>query len=94
MNDTSIAEKDYFVAWILFFLCATVAGALAGAIFGGIAGFMLGASGVTDATTLQIAGGIMGFIVGLPISYLCFRFFVGKFIVKKLLDGIRTVETF
>ncbi|MEO0491637.1 MAG: hypothetical protein AAFX95_11010 [Cyanobacteria bacterium J06639_16] len=84
MNNKRLRESDYFVAWLLFFLAATIGGGVVGFIFGAIIGVILGISGVTDPNVLATAGGIIGFIVGIPVSYLSFRFFVGKFIVDKV----------
>lgn len=83
MKNVRLKETDYFVAWILFFLVSTIAGAVVGAIFGGIIGFILGAAGVS-LESIAVAGGIVGFIMGLPISYITFRLVVSKFIVGKI----------
>lgn len=78
-----LKETDYLVAWILFFLCATAGGFVAGAVAGGILGGILGAAGIS-LTTIKVVCGFAGFIIGVPISYLFFRVFVAHFIVRKL----------
>ena len=83
MKTPPLKELDYFVAWFLFFLCATVGGAVAGFIGGALIGGILGAAG-TKPEVIRAAGGVVGFIMAMPVSYLVFRFMVAKFIVSKL----------
>lgn len=83
MRTTQLKESDYFVAWILFFICAMVGGTIAGFIGGFVVGFVLGIFGV-GTTAIQAAGGLVGFLLALPVSYLLFRVIVAKFIVGKL----------
>ena len=78
-----LKETDYIKTWGLFVICATVGGFIAGAVVGGIAGAVLGAARVPIQTIRVVCGGL-GFIAGLPISYLFFRLFVSRFIVRKL----------
>ncbi len=77
-----IKESEYFVAWLVFWLCGTFGGFLIGAVAGGIVGFFLGAAGV-DLNKIKLICGGVGFIIGIPLSYILFRVFVGKMIVKK-----------
>ena len=83
MTTPQLKETDYLKAWALFTLCATVGGFLAGAVVGGILGGVLGAAGVS-IQAIKILCGAAGFIAALPISYLLFRLFVSRFIVRKL----------
>lgn len=92
MDRKPITEADYFVAWILFFLCATVSGAIVGAVCGAIMGVVFVASGIRDTDSLRLVGAVTGFVVSLPISYLFFRVFVGKLIVAKLLERMSAVQ--
>lgn len=81
--DKPLRETEYFVAWLLFFLLASVIGGLAGGFAGFIVGAVLGASG-TDPSVIALASGVVGFILGVPISYASFRIIVGSMVVKKL----------
>jgi ABC-type uncharacterized transport system permease subunit len=83
MNAPEITETDYLKAWAAFFFSAMIVGALAGAVAGGVLGGGLAVAGVS-IDTIKIAGGVAGFLIGLPISYFFFRFFVSHFIVRKL----------
>ncbi len=73
----------YFKAWLIFFAIATVGGGIAGGILGAILGLVLGLAGV-DLSMIKIAGGVVGFLVGVPISYFTFRWVVATFIVNPL----------
>lgn len=83
-TSTEISEMDYLKTWFLFFICATLGGAIVGGGVGGILGGFLGVAHVPIQTIRWICGGA-GFIVGLPISYAFFRLFVSRFIVRKLI---------
>src|SRR2546421_10582670 len=83
MTTPKLKESEYLVAWAIFFVCALVGGGVVGFILGAIAGVILAAVGVS-IETIPIITGILGFLISLPISYLCFRFVVGKFVVEKL----------
>lgn len=83
MNKSPLKESDYFIAWIIYFFASLFGGAIAGFFGGLIVGATMAAAGALSET-IRIGGAIAGFIVGLPVSYLCFRFIVGKFIVQKI----------
>ena len=83
MNTPELKEADYVKAWAAFFVSATVVGALGGAVAGGVIGGFLGVAGVAPGT-IKLAGAGVGFLVGLPISYFFFRFFVSHFLIRKV----------
>src|ERR1051325_2428950 len=83
MKKSSLKELDYLIAWVLFFICATVGGAVVGAIGGGVIGGVMGALHVSHQV-IRSVGVAVGFILGMPVSYLIFRFVVAKFIVEKV----------
>ena len=74
---------NYVKAWLLFFLIATVGGGVAGAIVGGICGAVLGIVGL-GIGMIKIVGAVMGFVVGVPISFFTFRWSVNEYIVKPI----------
>ena len=76
-------EPPYLKAWFLFFMVATLGGALAGGLLGGILGFLLATAGVAT-TTIGFIGTVAGFIIGLPISFFTFRWSVRRFILPSL----------
>ncbi len=92
MSETKLVkETEYLLAWFLFLVCASVVGAVAGFLAGGAAGFIVGfimvAAGYeVDANPMigMVAGGVAGFMVSIPVSYLFFRLFVAKIIVKRV----------
>jgi hypothetical protein len=83
MKKSSLQEADYLIAWVVFFLCATVGSAIVGFIGGGLIGGVLGMSGARPQM-IRVAGGIVGFVLSMPVSYVVFRFVVAKFIVEKV----------
>jgi uncharacterized membrane protein len=74
----------YIKSWLLFCLIATVGGGLLGAIIGAVLGAFLGAAGVSLASVGLICG-VVGFVVGLPISFFTFQWSVRTYIVNPLL---------
>ena len=83
MSTSPLKEFDYFIAWIIFHFAALIGGVILGAIGGAAIGVVLTVMGVSKEM-IVIAGAIVGFILGLPVSYLCFRLIVDKFIVQKI----------
>jgi hypothetical protein len=66
-------EFDYFKAWLMFFLIATVGGGILGLIIGSfLAAFFFGAGGMPLAQMTRILQ-VVGFIIAMPISYVTFR---------------------
>jgi hypothetical protein len=78
------SEISYLKSWFLFFLIATVGGGLFGMIVGAVLGFFLGASGV-PIQSIAIICGVIGFVIGLPISFYTFQWSVRTYIVNPLL---------
>ena len=78
-----MTTPKYFKAWIIFFLIATVGGALVGGVAGMFLGATLGVAGISIGM-IKVICGIAGFLLGIPISYFTFRWAVGEFIVKEL----------
>ena len=83
MKTNELKEIDYLKTWALITVCATVGGFIVGALVGGICGGILGGIGVS-IRTIKVICGVLGFVVGLPVSYFFFRLFVSRFIVQKL----------
>jgi putative flippase GtrA len=78
-------EFDYFKAWLLFFLIATVGGGILAMILGSFVAAFLGAGGMPLAQMTRILQ-IIGFVIAIPISYLTFRAVVGKYLFPKIED--------
>ncbi len=83
-----LREFDYFKAWLLFFLVGTVGGGLAGLVLGSFLAAFLGAAGIPAAQMTRVLQ-IIGFLIGLPISYVTFRAVIGKYLLPKLWDDDR-----
>jgi mannitol-specific phosphotransferase system IIBC component len=74
----------YFKSWLLFFLVATIGGAVVGGVLGAIIGAILGLNQV-PLERIPIITGAVGFLIGIPISFFTFRWAVRTWIVEPLL---------
>ena len=83
MTAKPLKESDYFIAWLLFTIIATVGGIIAGGIVGTSLGMIFNRIEASDQTIL-IVGVVAGYIVATTASYLAFRLVVRHQIVKKL----------
>jgi hypothetical protein len=81
-----LKEFDYFKAWLLFFVIGTVGGGLVGLVIGSFLAAFLGAGGMPDAQMTRVLQ-IVGFVIGIPISYVTFRAVIGKYLFPKLWDN-------
>jgi hypothetical protein len=79
-------QPPYFRAWIIFFLVATVGGAIAGAVAGGILGMIMAMMGA-KGQVITYGGALIGFLVGMPISFFTFRWTITSFIIPALQEG-------
>jgi hypothetical protein len=86
-----LKEFDYFKAWLLFFLIATVGGGIVGLIIGGFLAAFFGAGGMPLEQMTRILQ-VVGFVIAIPISYITFRAVVGKFLLPKLWDNDEPAE--
>ena len=78
-----ITEADYFITWLVFTLIYLVVSTAIGFVSGFLIGLILNAMGASVRLITTITG-VVGFLVGLPISYVIFRFVVAHFIGKKI----------
>jgi hypothetical protein len=76
-------EFDYFKAWLLFFLIATVIGGGIGMVIANSVAAFLAAQGM-PLRVLAILLQILGLVIAMPISYLTFRGVVGKYLFPKI----------
>lgn len=86
-NETNMkepSELDYFKAWLLFFIIATVIGGALGMVIGSALGAVLSARGM-PIRGLAIVLQIVALVIAMPISYLTFRLVVGKYLFRKIL---------
>ena len=71
----------FFKAWLLFYLLAAVVGAGVGFVAGMITAIALNVAEVAEADIL-IACQVLGFVVSLPVSYVCYKWSVQKYLLK------------
>ncbi len=77
-------RPNYLKSWFLFFLVATLSGAIAGGLLGIVNGAVMGASGVALERIVLISK-IVGFVVGIPISFFTFRWSVRTYIIDPMM---------
>jgi hypothetical protein len=83
MTTSKLREIDYLKAWAFFWILSTVGGFIVGLVAGAMLGFVLGGLGVQMHTIKVLCGGL-GFLLGIPVSYLLFQFSIRKFLLPKL----------
>jgi membrane associated rhomboid family serine protease len=69
----------YFKAWITFFLITSAVGLFVGGMLGGFLGITLSLAHVSLGVIKAVAA-ILGFLIGIPISYYTFRWVVSELI--------------
>ena len=74
-------EGEYFVAWLLFFVCVSIAGTLAAGAIGAGAAAILRTPGAAPPYGVYIFAGL-SFIVTTCLSYVFFRFFVKRLVSR------------
>ncbi len=76
----------YFKAWLIFAISSTALALGVGAAAGFVVGAALGIAGVGVAQ-IQTIGSILGFVVGLVVSFLMFRWVIDRFIVPAVISS-------
>ncbi len=84
-----VSETEYFVAWLVLYLGGAIGGLILGGIAGGMVGVVLGSAGV-ELSIIEWIAGIVGFVIGVALSYVLFRWLVASMIVKKAEARVRT----
>jgi hypothetical protein len=83
MTTSKLKELDYLKAWAVFWVLSTVGGAVIGFVAGAMLGFVLGGLGFHTRTIAIVCGGL-GFVLGIPLSYVLFQFSIRMFLIPKL----------
>ena len=76
-------EGDYFVAWLLFFVCVSISTSLASSAIGVGTAAILRTSGSSPLPAVYVIGGI-SFLLGACLSFFFFRLFT-----KRLVSRVR-----
>ncbi|HEX7272592.1 MAG TPA: hypothetical protein VF420_10625 [Casimicrobiaceae bacterium] len=74
-------EGDYFVAWLLFFLCASATGSLVSSLIGAGTAAILRTPGWTPAYGVYVIAGFSFFLSGC-LSYVFFRLFARRLVSR------------
>lgn len=80
-----LKESDYFKAWFLFFLIATVLSGIFSMAVGSSVGAVLSTRGM-PVRELALVLQLVALVIAMPISYLTFRAVVGKYLFPKLAE--------
>ncbi|HYH43947.1 MAG TPA: hypothetical protein VD867_18405 [Burkholderiales bacterium] len=75
-------ERDFVKAFLALLLAGFLGGVVAGMVFGGIFGAIGAFTG--SMAMVQIVAPVLSGLAGLALSYMFFRLFVLRFIVRKL----------
>jgi len=79
-----IMKVKYFKPWILFFIVGSVGGGIAGFIVGLFSGIIMTIAGVESQPMHALVGGVAGYIISIPISFLVYKWSVKKFVLSQL----------
>ena len=78
-------KVKYFKPWILFFIVASLGGAIAGGIAGVAVGIIMGISGFGgDHQMLRLGGQIAGYLAAIPVSFFVYKWSVNRFVLKQV----------
>jgi hypothetical protein len=78
---TGPTEREYFVAWLLFFACVSITGSLASTAIGSGAAAILRVPGAAPAYSVYIFAGV-SFIATGCLSYVFFRLFAKRLVSR------------
>jgi hypothetical protein len=77
-------EFQYFKAWLLFFIIATVATWLITLVIGSFTAAFLHAGGASLPQATKVIQ-IISVLIAVPVSYVTFRGVVGKYLMQKII---------
>ncbi|HTS20362.1 MAG TPA: hypothetical protein VMN79_01015 [Casimicrobiaceae bacterium] len=80
---TGPTERDYFVAWLLFFVCASVTGSVASSLIGAGAVAFFRQPGSSPLPGVYVLAGI-SFLLSACLSYVFFRLFARRLVTRVL----------
>jgi len=80
-------EGDYFVAWLLFFICVSISSSVASSAIGAGAAALLRTHGSSPLPAVYVIAGL-SFLLGAGLSFFFFRIFT-KRLVSRVLDPDR-----
>jgi hypothetical protein len=79
----TVTKRSCLSPWAFYVICATILGGIAGGLGGLLAGVVINAAG-GSMTTMKIAAGACGFVLGLPISFFLYYWSVKHFLIPKI----------
>jgi len=85
-----MSNVKFLKCYVVYTLCAGLAGFTVGLIQGAILGFILGIAGV-ELRVIPFITGITGFITGSIVGFFIFRWAIRKYIFNQI-DIINTAE--
>ena len=76
-------DKRIFKAWLYYFLISTVAGMIVGTVVGFLIAAFIDIALQSDFRLGPEGGQVVGYIVGIPVSYLAFRWSVREYFLTE-----------
>ena len=77
---------------MLYMISATVVGGIAGFVAGLFLGIVMAVIGEADHQSLRIGGMIVGYLAGLPFSFLLYRWSVTNYILNQIKQAPETTS--
>jgi len=74
-------EGDYFVAWLLFFLCVSISSSVVSSGIGAGAAAILGKSGSSPVPAVYVIAGV-SFVLTACLSFFFFRLFTKRLVSR------------
>ncbi len=88
-----LKESDYVKAWVLYYVCTLISGVAVGAGVGALAGAIVDSLHYPKPPWSFTLIRVVGIIFGAVISYVLFRFFVSRFLIRKIYESSRAAQS-
>ncbi len=87
--EAAVPDPAYFKSWLIFFLIASCGGAVAGGVGGAIVGAVMGLTH-SSSDDIRLVVSVLAFLAALPVSFFAFQWSVKTWIVKPMVERLRT----
>ena len=80
------SKVPYFKSWLVFVVSSVLLSMGAGMAVGIVLGMVMGFAGV-DVSAIRNSATALGFVIGLSISFVMFRWVIDRYIVPSLIES-------